>query len=105
LPDHSAAHAGKVALGFVPTAMQWVSAEHDTPVKDGSPGGAGRIDQLVPFQRSAVPNPTAKQEVDEEHDTLSRLPPYLSGRIDQLLPFHRSTRTPSEELPTATQTF
>jgi hypothetical protein len=54
-----------------------------------------RSDHCLPFQRSALPPPTATQFVAEEHDTASR--GTTLARDDHRLPFKRSV--PAE--PTA----
>jgi hypothetical protein len=90
-------------------SMQLFVELHDTlkPPELGK-GDGDRIDQLMPFQRSAT-DPTAMQATRDEHDTLNR--PNEVGTfgvcwIDQRVPFHRSTRMPrSPYPPTATQTF
>jgi hypothetical protein len=66
------------------------------------------IDQLVPFQRSTNPSPTAVQAVADGHDTpLSWLTGWPVGLgedwIDQVLPFQRSAKVPWLLPPTAVQ--
>lgn len=97
---------------YLPTAMQLVSVEHDTPSKTGSRELAGLsvelIDQLVPFHASAsvihdvLPEvsidrkPTAIQLVALEQEMSNNCVMRESAGVglamtDQLVPFQRST--------------
>ncbi len=97
---------GKVAMQYVPaicpTTVHWLALVHETP-KGSRPtmshlpaGGGGSAsvcaDQLVPFQRSTHPPPTAVHAAAAEQDTRENMPGIgpATASCDHALPFQDS---------------
>ncbi len=104
----------------LPTAVQDLADEHETPFKDATPGpvpGLGTTAQVLPSQastsaRTAPPAllellklPTAVQDLADEHETPFRDatpgPVPGLGTTAQVLPSQDSTSVPLAERPTA----